>query len=102
VGFARLAALNHARAVRLADRLAGIDGIDVVNDTFFNEFTVRLPKPAVAVVDALADRKILGGVPVARLIPGGAELENLLLVAVTEANTEAHIDALAEGFREVL
>lgn len=102
VGFARLAALNHAGAVRLADRLAGIDGIDVVNDTFFNEFTVRLPKPALAVVDALADRKILGGVPVARLIPGRAELEHLLLVAVTEANTEAHIDALAEALREVL
>ncbi len=102
VGFARLAALNHARAVRLADTLSGIDGIDVVNDTFFNEFTVRLPKPAVAVVDALAERKILGGVPVARLIPGRAELEHLLLVAVTEANTEAHIDALAEALREVL
>ncbi len=102
VGFARLAALNHARAVRLADTLAGIDGIDVVNDTFFNEFTVRLPKPALAVVDALADRKILGGVPVARLIPGRAELDHLLLVAVTEANTEAHIDALAEALREVL
>ncbi len=102
VGFARLAALNHARAVRLADRLAAIDGIDVVNDTFFNEFTVRLPKPALAVVDALADRKILGGVPVARLYPGRAELERLLLVAVTEANTEAHIDALTEALREVL
>ncbi len=55
-----------------------------------------------AVVEALADRKILGGVPVARLIPGRAELERLLLVAVTEANTEAHIDALAEALREVL
>ncbi len=102
VGFARLAALNHARAVRLADTLSGIDGIDVVNDTFFNEFTVRLPKPALAVVDALADRKILGGVPVARLIPGRAELDHLLLVAVTEANTEVHIDALADAFGEVL
>ncbi len=38
----------------------------------------------------------------ARLIPGRAELEHLLLVAVTEANTEAHIDALAEALREVL
>ncbi len=102
VGFARLAALNHARAVRLADTLSGIDGIDVVNDTFFNEFTVRLPKPAVAVVDALAERKILGGVPVARLIPGRAELAHLLLVAVTEANTEAEIDALVAALREVL
>ena len=60
-GFMRLAALNHARAAQLADRLAALDGVEVVNDTFFNEFTVRLAKPAVGVVDTLAARGILAG-----------------------------------------
>ena len=35
---------------------------------FFNEFTVRLPCPAAPVVEALAERGILGGVPVSRLL----------------------------------
>jgi glycine dehydrogenase subunit 1 len=45
-GFTRLADLNHAAAVRLAERLSAVKGVEVLNDTFFNEFTVKLPKPA--------------------------------------------------------
>src|SRR5919109_2472649 len=55
-GFTRLAELNHAHAVMLAERLAAVPGVELLNETFFNEFTVRLPKPAVPIVDALADR----------------------------------------------
>ncbi len=54
VGFTQLAALNHAYAVRLAERLGKVPDVTVLNETFFNEFTLRLPKPAAAVVDALA------------------------------------------------
>ena len=39
-------ALNHARAAALADRLAGIKGVTLVTQAFFNEFTLKLPKPA--------------------------------------------------------
>ena len=101
-GFTRLARLNHAHAVALADRLAEVPGVQVLNDGFFNEFTVRLPKPAFEVVDDLAAGGILAGVPVSRLYPGEKELEDLLLVAVTETNTEADMDALATGLRKVL
>src|SRR6185295_15707348 len=80
-GFRRMAALNHAYAVQLAERLGAVKGVEVVNKTFFNEFTVRLSKPAAAVVEQLAAREILGGVPVSRLYPGQPALENLLLVA---------------------
>ncbi|MBL8675766.1 MAG: aminomethyl-transferring glycine dehydrogenase subunit GcvPA, partial [Rhodospirillales bacterium] len=68
-GLRRLAELNHAKAVELADRIAALPGVEVLNDTFFNEFTVRLPKPAAGVVEALARKGILAGVPVSRLIP---------------------------------
>ncbi len=50
IGFTRLAGANHASAVALADALAAVPGVKVLNDTFFNEFTVRLPKPADSVV----------------------------------------------------
>ena len=101
-GLTRLARINHGKAARLAERLSTIKGVDVVSDTFFNEFTLRLPKPAAAVVDGLAERGIMGGVPVSRLIPGDPELSNLLLVAATETNTDADMDALIGGLREVL
>ena len=101
-GLQRLGALNHAKAVQLADRLAAVPGVSVVNDTFFNEFTVKLPKPAAAVVEGLAKRKILAGVPVSRLHPGRAELANLLVVAATETNTEDEIAAFGAALQEAL
>ena len=101
-GLTRLARLNHARAVALSDMLAGVSGVRVINDTFFNEFTVRLERPAAPVVEALAARGILAGVPVSRLYPEHPELANHLLVAVTETATEADMEALATGLREAL
>src|SRR3954469_24204153 len=61
-GLRRLAALNHARASAAADRLARVPGVELVTPTFFNEFTLRLPKEARPVVRAMADRGMLGGV----------------------------------------
>ena len=99
-GFARLAQINHAKAVQLADKLAAVKGVEIVNGSFFNEFTVKLPKPAADVVEALAQRGILGGVPASRLFGGG--LDDLLIVAATETNTESDMDAFATALAEVL
>jgi glycine dehydrogenase subunit 1 len=101
-GFTRLAQLNHAAAVRLAERLSRVSGVEIVNDTFFNEFEVRLPRAAAPVVDALAERGILGGVPVSRLYPSDADLADLLLLAATETNTDADMDALVGALSEIL
>jgi len=101
-GFTGLASLNHAKAVQLAEKLEGVKGVKLLNDSFFNEFTVRLPKKAAKVVDRLAKDKVLAGVPVSRFYPGVEELEDLLLVAVTETNTEADMDALVRAVKEVL
>ena len=101
-GFRKLARLNHARACQLADKLAAVAGVEVLNETFFNEFTVRLPKPAADVASALAVRGVLGGVPASRLFGDDPALRDLLLVAATECNTEADMDALCAALREVL
>ena len=76
-GLRRLAELNHAKASQLADLLAAVPGVKVLNQSFFNEFTVRLPKPAAPVVEALASKRILAGVPVSRLIPDDPAVANL-------------------------
>ncbi|HEX2580815.1 MAG TPA: aminomethyl-transferring glycine dehydrogenase subunit GcvPA [Dongiaceae bacterium] len=100
-GLRALAAFNHARAVELAARLARVPGATILNRTYFNEFTVRLARPALDVVEKLAARGILAGVPVARLLPHEPEARNLLLVAATELTTEADMDALCDGLRSV-
>ena len=101
-GLHDLAALNHAKAVQLADKLATVKGVEVLNDSFFNEFTVRLNKPAADVVEALAGKRVLGGLPVSRLLPSDKKAENLLLLAVTETVTEADMDRLVGALKEVL
>jgi len=101
-GFKRLAELNHAKASELADRVTSVPGVQLVNESFFNEFTVRLPKPAGPVVEALAAKRILGGVPVSRLVPGDPAAANLLLLAATETATEHGMAPLVAGLKEVL
>ncbi len=101
-GFSRLARLNHARAAMLADRLDAIPGAEVANDSFFNEFTLRLDRPAAEVVDELAGRGVLAGVPVSRLLPGEPEAAPFLLVAATETVDEGDIAALEAALREAL
>ena len=101
-GLRALAELNHGRAGQLADRLAQIPGVTVLNDRFFNEFTVLLDRSAASVVDALAGQGILAGVPASRLYPGVAGLSDALIVAVTETVTDEDMDALCEGLRAIL
>jgi glycine dehydrogenase subunit 1 len=101
-GLRDLAAFNHANAVRAAERLARIPGVTLATPSFFNEFTLVLPKPARAVVQELARRDVLGGVSLGRLYPGAAELENGLVVAVTEVARLEDIECLAAALEEVL
>ena len=101
-GLTRLARLNHARASALADRLAKIEGVSLVTPSFFNEFTLRLPKPAAAVVDALVGKGVIAGVPASRLLPHDPQARNLLIVAATETNTDEDCEAFAKSLTEVL
>jgi glycine dehydrogenase subunit 1 len=100
-GLRQLARLNHSRAANVADRVSRIPGVELVNDSFFNEFTIRLPVEARPAVRTLAERGVLAGVSLGRLYPGAPQLENGLVVAVTEAVTDEDIDALEAGLKEV-
>ncbi len=94
-GFKQLATLNHEAACKLADAVESIKGVKLVNDTFFNEFAIELPEGNNAndVVQALADKNIIAGYPAN---------ENTILLTATEIVTDNGINALVEGFKEVL
>ncbi len=57
VGLERLAKVNHANAVQLAERLSAIPSVEIINPHFFNEFVVRTPRPAAELIEALAKRE---------------------------------------------
>jgi glycine dehydrogenase subunit 1 len=101
-GLRKLARLNHANAVALADKLAAIPGVEVVTPHFFNEFAVRTPKPGAEVIDALVDEGVIGGVPASRLFPGEETLSDLVIVAATEVNTAEDRGAYAAALAKVL
>jgi glycine dehydrogenase subunit 1 len=101
-GLTRLARLNHAAASALATRLAALPGVELVTDAFFNEFTIRLPKAAAPVVEALAAKGVIAGVPASRLLPHEASAANLLIVAATECVSDADADALVAAIKETL
>jgi len=98
-GLQQLATLNHEAACDLADMIDGVEGAEVLNDSFFNEFTVKLDKPAAEVVQTLADKGVLGGVPVSRLT---GDNEDLLLVCATETATQEDMQVFVSTLKEVL
>jgi glycine dehydrogenase subunit 1 len=100
-GLRRLARVNHANAIQLADRLADVPGVSLLNESFFNEFTIRTPRPAADLVEALAQKGVIGGLPVSRLLPN-AGLDDLVVLASTELNTDADRAACAAAFAQCL
>jgi glycine dehydrogenase subunit 1 len=101
VGLKRVAEINHANAVKLADQLNAIKGVSVLNKSFFNEFAVRLPGNAAHIVEQLAARQIMAGVPVSRLLPH-AGLDDVLLVANTEVNRDEDRQAFVDALKEII
>jgi glycine dehydrogenase subunit 1 len=101
-GLRALAAENHRLACLAADRLAKMPGIEVLNDSFFNEFTVLLPTDARPIVRALAERQVLAGVSLGRLYPGSDALERGLVIAVTETTSEEDIETLVSALEEAI
>ena len=101
-GLTKLAALNHARAVTVAERLSAVPGVRLVNSSFFNEFTLELPVEARPAVHAMVEQGVLGGVSLGRLYPDQPTLANGLVVAVTEVVTDADIDALEAALKEAV
>jgi glycine dehydrogenase subunit 1 len=101
-GLRELAKLNHARACAAAERLAELPGVELVNDSFFNEFTLKLPVEARPAVHAMVERGVLGGVSLGRLYPGVEALQNGLVIAVTETATDEDLDALEAALKKVV
>ena len=100
-GLRQLAELNHEAAIELADALGSVPGVEILTPRFFNEFTIRTPMDAEAVLAMLDERGIVGGVRASRLFPDG-HIGDLILVAATECTSEADIRAYADALKEII
>jgi glycine dehydrogenase subunit 1 len=98
-GLGQVAELCYHKAHYAAERIANLPGYSLWSPTtFFNEFVVRCPAPAVEINDLLLDHDILGGYDLSHDYP---DLDSHILFAVTEMNTRDQIDRLVEVLSEV-
>lgn len=91
-GLVEVATACHAKAEYLKARL-GFAKLLNAGPTF-NEFAVRLPKPAESVIAALRGQGFHAGLPLESVGRGGP---NDLLIAVTEKRTREELDAFAQA-----
>lgn len=81
------------KAAYLRSRLSEVAGVELpFAGPIYNEFVVRTPFPAEAILRDLEEVKILGGIPLGQFYEGQ---ERDLLVAVTELNTREQLDQYA-------
>jgi glycine dehydrogenase subunit 1 len=100
-GLRDVAATGAVRARRLEAVLAEAGAPRVHAGPYLNEFAVRVPSAA-RVHDALLERGVLAGLPLARWFPEDAALRDSLLVCATEVTTDTDIDRFGAALREVL
>ncbi len=99
-GFQDLARLNMARA-RYALKLFEARGIGTraYEGPFFNEFVLKLPRPAREVVDHCLDRDVIPGLDLGTF---SEEWSHHLLVAVTEMVDRGSIEEVADALEEAV
>ena len=94
-GMQEVATLNLQKAHYARKQLLAIPGVEALFDQpFFNEFAVKLPRPARELQQTLLEQGILGGYDLSNDYP---EYENSLLLAVTEVRTKEEIDQLVDA-----
>jgi glycine dehydrogenase subunit 1 len=98
-GLRQVAELCYHKAHYAAQGISALPGFKVWSDApFFHEFVVRCPRPVQEINELLLENGILGGYDLSQDYP---QLENSMLMAVTEMNSKDDIDLLVSALLEV-
>jgi glycine dehydrogenase subunit 1 len=96
-GLPKLARDNYSRVTYLRERIAALPGYSLsFSAPVFNEFVISCPQPAAEVLQRLEDEKILAGIDLSGDYP---EIENGLLICVTEQNDRVQLDRLVAALK---
>ncbi len=91
-GLRQIAEACYHKSHYAAQQIAALPGYSLAFQTpFFKEFTVRCPKPPAQLLPRLLEQGIIGGLDVS------SQVEDGMLVCVTEVNTRQEIDRLVEA-----
>jgi glycine dehydrogenase subunit 1 len=94
-GFVELGELLVQRTAYARERLAALEGVELLHDEpVVREFAIRVDAPVQAVLDRCAAERIAAGYPLGREYP---EFSDGLLVALTERRSKEDVDRLAEA-----
>ena len=92
IGFKKLAQINHHRAGFAFDELSKVKGLKVLNENFFNEFTIEFTKNAQEINQKLLAKNIIGGYCIG----------NKMILAFSELTSEEEIKNLAKNLSNIL
>jgi glycine dehydrogenase subunit 1 len=93
IGYKKLALINHQKACEAYEILSKVKGVKVLNENFFNEFTIEFDKKnAQEVNKKLLEKNIIGGFCV----------DNKMILAFSELTSEEDIKNLAKNLGEIL
>ena len=92
IGFKKLALLNHSKACLAFDELSKVSGLKILNQNFFNEFTVEFSQDAGEVNQKLLAQNIIGGYTEG----------NKMILAFTELTSDNDIKFLATQLQKIL
>ena len=98
-GLKKVALLSAEKAQQTASALFDLEGFKPYFDSpFVREFAVRIPVPAQQLILSMVERQILPGVDAGRWYKN---MNDCLIVALTEKRTEEEITRLVEGLKEL-
>ncbi len=99
-GLQQVATACHQNTAKLVEKLSAINGVEIAfSGARFHEAVITVNKPVAEVLDALAEKNILGGYDLSREYP---ELGNALLVCATEMRTEDEIKQYVAALEAIL
>ncbi len=99
-GLLEVARLNYEKAEYAKSLLSRIKGVSVKQSSpTFNEFTVVLPRDPKEVIAAMIEKGFAAGFPLTRYYK---DMENYMVVAVTEKRSKEEITRYAETLESVL
>lgn len=98
-GLKQVALLSAERGQKAAREITAIDGFEMYwSQPYVREFAIRTPVPAKDLILKMVDRSILPGVAAGRWYK---DMDDCLIVALTEKRTDDEIGRLVAGLREV-